>query len=260
MGYYQKARKLGLTPFGAPENGQITSSIVQVATNTYVLILANGETTRPNDDGSGQSSINGDEKEYMLNWLFKYGSNPEPPTSFSDSSSLNSYRDVATNYKLYNRFQIKYVIDESGDIFESSTQPYVFPDSGVRIGSTIDPVNQFIVPGEAGPNNGAQAITEDKYYHNVVDGTPDTAAVSAFNTLMAPDLWNNIGCRITFGVEHGWDYEIVEQAYPTYTVYEKQSDGSFDKVDELDQAASPSAHFNSNPYPSGPAAFVDVLP
>ena len=75
------------------------------------------------------------------------------------------------------------------------------------------------------------------------DGSPDSGAISAFNTLTgkalppgsSPVFWENIGTKITFSVANGTAPGLVLQPYPTYYEYRNGI-----RVSTRPQAASPS--------------------
>jgi len=86
------------------------------------------------------------------------------------------------------------------------------------------------------------------------DGSPDSGAIRAFNTLTGKDLppgsspvfWENIGTKITFSVANGTAPGLVLQPYPTYYEYRNGT-----RVSTRPQAASPLGNFAPNPYPFG---------
>ncbi len=85
----------------------------------------------------------------------------------------------------------------------------------------------------------------------VNDGSPDSGAVRAFNTLegknvSSPVFWENIGSKITFTVDGGPNPQIAYQLYPTYYEYHN---GTF--VRQYPEAQTPRENFFPNPYPPG---------
>src|SRR6266581_8267292 len=51
------------------------------------------------------------DRTYLLNWLFKFAPNPPSPASFADEAAVYAFTRNGHNYKLFNRFQIKYRTD-----------------------------------------------------------------------------------------------------------------------------------------------------
>jgi hypothetical protein len=105
--------------------------------------------------------------------------------------------------------------------------------------------------GQAGPANGLLANTNSVREAQINDGSRDSGAVRAFNTLEGKDVsspvfWENIGSNITFSPNGGTSPQLVLQPYPTY--YEFHN-GTF--VTQYPEAALPLLNFNPNPYPSG---------
>ena len=83
--------------------------------------------------------------------------------------------------------------------------------------------------------------------HQINDGTPAEVPVAAFNTLMAPLVWNDIGSKIMFSVASGSIGDIKNQVYPTYYIYIGKN-----RTEIRPQAPDPAARFNLDPYPPGP--------
>ena len=207
------------------------------------------------------------DKTYVLNWMFKYSANfhpphPDgPPTKFADEDELSEFVELPTNYKLYNRLQINYTCDSSG--FGNTP---VTRHAEAYIGVTIDPVFRSHVPGVAGPQNNNCMITIDQYAL-VNDGTPASAAVRAFDSLLYPLKWNDIGSQIDEGIQFDRNptqapsiglqaYNVKNQVYPTYYIYERLNDGAYYLMKVVQQAKNPSDNFNVNPYPPGPAPYA----
>ena len=90
-------------------------------------------------------------------------------------------------------------------------------------------------------------VVTDTEIHQINDGTPDFMAVNAFNVLMAPLIWNNIGSKVKFGISTLSTGDVKNQVYPTYNIYRTLS-----LIDQRDQAPEPSGNFNLTPYPPGP--------
>lgn len=239
-----------------PPSGTISSMTQKLLTAAHLGLISAGSTIRPGP-AVGMTS---DEKTYILRWMFKFAGNSAPPNSFATEESLNQFRNDLTNYKLYNRFQIKYLLSDDGTKFKE--KPKILKDDvpATRIGTTIDPIFHNPDPGQKQEADGRQQIKDDKAYHQTNDGSPSGIAVKAFNALVSPLKWNDIGSTITFGIDLGFRYEIKQQVYPTFYIYERIEDGSFYLYQVIPQAATPEGNFNSNPYypPSyrGPAPFI----
>jgi hypothetical protein len=256
-----------------PISGSISTTAQKLLTAAYLGDLSSGDNTTPTG-----GTLTSADSTYILNWMFKYGGNSAPPNSFANEDALEAFEDFPTNFKLFNRLQIHYLIN--GPQFTSSSQfgseqynPRVTNDprtEATDIGTTIDPVLGQQWPGQQGPENGWQKITGNKSFHQVNDGSPDGWAVAAFNTLMSPLLWNDIGSKIDEGIplDQGTPpvtgYTVETQVYPTYYIYERASDNGFYLMKVIPQAATPSGNFNSSPYyvttPTGSAPYTLPYP
>jgi len=243
-----------------PLSGPPSDTTQKVLTTAYLGTIAAGSTNRPLS-----GSLTSTDKTYILDWMFKNAANSAPPSSFADESTLEAFDNTPTNYKLFNRLQFRYLV--SGSQFAGApafTLPSSIPKTD--IGSTTDPIWGTTLPphpGQVGQVNGMHVATANNTFHQINEGSPDSLAVSAFNTLMAPLKWNDIGSRIDEGVllDQGtppvMGYTVETQVYPTYYIYERGSNGGFSLVNTIPQASSPSGNFNSNPYPpSGTAPFL----
>jgi hypothetical protein len=216
----------------------------------------------------GSTSIEGNnltllDREYILNWMFKYAPNPNPFTvipggDFREGDRISydkvsQFADSVTFYKLWNHFQIKFRADGRG--FKEA--PTILR-AEVRIGHTKNPCGSVagflgIFPGQAGPANG---LHFSDYHHAslINDGSPDAGAVSAFNVLMSKELpqtvppvfWEDIGSKIEFWFDRGTSPVIVAQPYPTYFEYRNGR-----LVNQVQQAPVPRANFRQNAYPFG---------
>ncbi len=228
-----------------PLNGSAGMSAVQKAlTLVYLGTIAAGATIRP----ILPFALTATDKTYILNWQFHFAGNfNTPPDSFSGEAGLDGFEATGTNYKLLNRLQIKFQSD--GTSFVGG--PQIIHQSAF-IGVTNDPIYGTPQPGRAGPKNNVYMALSDRSYL-INDGTPDSVAVSDFNTLESPLLWSDIGSRIEEGVPYGTSQQIYTQVYPTYYIYQNfQRCGGC----TVTQAANPSGNFSSNPYPPGPAPFI----
>ena len=232
-----------------PPGGAASMSVVQKGLTTLHLgLLAAGSTIHP----FYVRSMTAAERTYVLNWMFKFGANfcasgRCPPNSFASNSELDNFRtSKRTSYKLFNRFQIKYLAE--GGMFKGS--PTVVRQA-TEIGVTNNPVWDIEESGAAGPNNGKYATANGDTAFLINDGTPTSIAVSAFNTLADPLKWSNIGSRIELGAALGSNYQIFTQVYPTYFVF-----GNLTKKQTIPQAPAPIGNFSTTPYPPGPAPFI----
>ncbi len=202
------------------------------------------------------------DRDYILHWLFKFASNPDPATvipggDFRDANgSKISYGEVFqfivsfTSYKLFNHFQIKFQADGFG-----FKVPPAILHAEASIGSTESPCGLGDFPGQPGPANGPPSrLTTNQRATLINDGSPDSSAIRAFNTLTGKDLppgvtavfWEDIGSKIEFRFDGGATPTVVMQPYPTY--YEYRNGRFFNRVS---QAPSPRGNFQLNPYPFG---------
>ena len=238
--------------------------------NLFILDLSENFTT-PNF-----ISLTPIDRSYVLNWMFKFGSNTDPATvipggdfrdpasSATDENEVSGFINTATNFKLYNRFQVKYLV--SGGTFKGA--PTVIHQD-TRIGTTKNPCGSLIFgiigtfAGQSGPNNGPPPASPggNTRISLINDGSPDSGAIRAFNTLTGKDLppgttaifWENIGTRISFSVADGTTPNVVLQPYPTYYTYRNGT-----QVANRPQAASPLGNFATNPYPFGTVPCLGV--
>jgi hypothetical protein len=231
--------------------------------NLFILDLSENFTT-PNF-----ISLTPTDRSYVLNWMFKFGSNTDPATviggdfrdpatSGTDENKVSAFINTATNYKLYNRFQIKYRVGANGGFNGAPTILH----QDTRIGTTKNPCGSLIFGiigtfgGQSGPKNGPPPATPggNSRITLVNDGSPDTGAIRAFNTLTGKDLpagatavfWENIGTKISFSIANGATPAVVLQPYPTYYEYRNGT-----LVSTRPQAASPLGNFATNPFPFG---------
>lgn len=195
------------------------------------------------------------EKDYILNWLFKYTANPDPKQVFT--GDLGAYEKDPTNYKLINHFQVKYRVKDG----QFNGTPITLQQEA-KIGTTHNPVagiplmgyaNPPLLGGQAGPNNDAVFIPADSsYVSHVNDGSPDARGVRSFTALegldsVSPIYWEDIGSKITFECKYPWTGpKFVVQPYPTYTPY---TNGVVDEP--FPEASTPLKNFNAHPYPFG---------
>jgi hypothetical protein len=146
-----------------------------------------------------------------------------------------------------NRLQIKWL--QKGSTFAKTP---VQIDHGVPtyIGVTLDPIYHHPIQEPGGPAEGRLRITSNNDYNQINDGTPNPIfIVPAFNSLMYPLQWSDIGSKLSEGPPFGSGYHLEVQVYPTYNIYVRNSDGSFTQVETRTQASDPSGNFSLSPYP-----------
>jgi hypothetical protein len=179
--------------------------------------------------------------------MFKYAGNfcavgkCPPQDSFGSSNAIKEFQIFKrTSYKLFNRLQIKYLVEDGQ--FKGTPQVV---QRAVDVGITNNPVFNFIEEGGAsGQFNGVYGIAGNNTAYLMNDGTPTSLAVAAFNALTQPNRWSNIGSRIEMGVSNGATGNVFRQVYPTYFVFD-----NLQKIQVFPQATEPSGNFNLTPYP-----------
>jgi hypothetical protein len=227
-------------PWGAP-----VSPVQSLLTLGHQGLIAAGSTIHP----VWPRPMTFAERMYVLNWMFHFAGNfcalnRCPPSSFANDGDVSSFRTQRDHYKLFNRMQIKYLVENGA--FKGAP---IRLRKDVDIGVTHNPVFDFITEaGVPGPANGSFDFHPDVAFQ-VNDGTPASLAVAAFNTLAAPWEWSNIGSRIELGPSLGSGNRVVPQVYPTYFVFENLS-----KTDTIPQAPEPIGNFTLTPYPEFPTA------
>jgi hypothetical protein len=227
-----------LTLFPIDGMSYLTPQSLKLLTFAYLGSIAFGNQFRP---FSTTDILNAEERRYIVNWQFKYGSNVQPPGAFYNEGDLQAYESLETNYKLFNRLQVRYLVQN--DAFVS-----VVPiRQEVQVGVTIDPIFGLPVPGRAWPGTNGKYVVLASEVHQINDGTPEKQAVDDFNSLLAPLQWNNIGSKIRFSVADYDNADVKNQVYPTYHIYKNKA-----LVQTRPQAAEPSANFTLTPYPPGP--------
>jgi hypothetical protein len=239
--------------------GPSTSSL---QCNLFILDLSENFTT-PNF-----TTLTAIDRSYVLNWMFKFGSNTDPSSvipggdlrdaasNSTDEGKVSGFRDTSTNFKLWNRLQIKYLVN--GGAFKGA--PTILKQE-TRIGTTKNPCGSVLgflgtFNGQSGPKNGPPPASPagNSRIALINDGSPDSGAIRAFNTLTGKDLpagstavfWESIGTKITFSVADGPRAALVLQPYPTYYEYRNGL-----RVSTRPQAPSPLGNFATNPYPFG---------
>jgi alpha-tubulin suppressor-like RCC1 family protein len=244
-----------------PPDRQFSSAAQKVLTLCHLENISRGELLRPEVNAPMTFA----EREYILNWLFKFGGNEiPPPTSFADEATLDAFLNIRTFYKLFNRFQIKYLLNDAGAAFGEAP---IAIKCTTQIGSTKDPFFGTVpvlgigidFPGTQGDHEGDVVMKDNKVVHQTNDGSPDDHGVAVLNALMSPNKWNHIGSTISQGIDWEMRYRVLNQVYPTYYIYERKEDGRFDLQEIRAQAPNPRDNFNLNPYDPpalGPAPFV----
>jgi len=247
---YQTGLGLGLPGLLSPLPGSLLSSAAQTA-----IILALEKLLGIN------IFLGPADTAYILNWQFYFAGNSCPghcpPLSFANSAAIDNFgASQITSYKLLNRLQIKYLVDASGSNYQGGSFSKILQQSAL-IGTTIDPIfGLLLFSGVPGPKNNYLALTNGNTTQLVNEGSPDSKAVAAFNTLGYPLKWNDIGSRIVLSVALGTGKQVVAQVYPTYNIYTNGQQADAPIV----QAPQPIQNFNLNPYyittPFGPAPFL----
>jgi len=207
-------------------------------------------------------SMTNNDRRYLLNWLFRYANNPDPKINGApdfltdgiiDYAKVAAFRaKMAGGYKLFNHFQVKFQVNPNGGFYNlfKDGDGAPIPVNGraeTGIGTTIDPVSQFLeFPGQKGPNDGAIRSSSSVVGH-INDGSPDVDGVNGFSELMGdtrhfpnPVYWESIGSRITFKpTSTAPSSPVITQKYPTYYLY---TNGNAPTVESI-QAAEPKDQF-----------------
>jgi hypothetical protein len=205
------------------------------------------------------------DRTFVLYWLFKYGSSADPATVIpggdfrsgtfgTDEDKVRTFRGTPTNYKLFNRLQVKFTLGPGGLGFAGA--PIVL-HRDVGVGTTENPcgpVADFgaLFPGQTGPANNLLSVRDVPISHVslINDASPDANAVEAFNFLVYKLLpavfWEDIGSQISFSATGGPVPIVVVQPYPTYYEYHNGI-----RVQITPQASTPLGNFQTNPYPFG---------
>ena len=249
-------------------NGQSDPNFSSLSCNSGVVSLALNDDTG-GTGGSDGITLTPIDREYILDWLFFYAANTDPTTvlpggnfrdssiQFTSESTFTNFVNTPTNYKLVNRLQVKFRSAGSG----FNGPPTILNGPVPSIGTTINPCGYTVTfAGQIGPANGSLPIYEGTRMSQINDGSPDSKAVRAFNTLEGKDVtnavfWENIGSRITFSFDGGPTPQVVLQPYPTYYEYHNGA-----LVHEYPEAGQPVLNFNPNPYPSGTVPCTIISP
>jgi hypothetical protein len=202
------------------------------------------------------------ERAYILYWMFRFSSNPNPSDVIpggqfldaagiaSDEVKVANFLAQGSNYKLFNRFQVRWRI--GSDPTKFLITPIATRPKTAAVGATVDPCHSPLPPPQpqSGPANQSSIATSSQI-SMVNDGSPDEIAVRAFNTLSgrnvaSPVFWENIGSRITFAPTGAFSGLQVMQPYPSYNIY---VNGTY--TGTRAQASDPFQQFVVNPYPFG---------
>ncbi len=260
---------LGLIAIGQPVTPAVYEAAIAAGIVHFVVvggILQSGLTTldviafaRLLADFGAPTLLTPTDKAYILRWMFKNGGNDCsvgcPPALFSidptHGTTIEAFLNgEPTSYKLINHLQADVLLNTG------TTFIYKFIKTHTAIGTTIEPFLGIALPGQKGPFDGAFKQVNQQLFYQVNDGTPDAVAVKAFNVLMQPLMWSNIGSRIVIGQGFGTGTadSIVNQVYPTYNLYLNGV-----QIGQRPQLPDPVLTFTSNPYsndlPDGPAPF-----
>lgn len=216
-----------------------------------------------NDRDSNYNLFRDIDRRYILYWMFAAGANDyslipgdlrDTSLGFTSVLKVDTFSQIATNFKLFNRLQVKYRV--LGSSF-NGTPIILSPHSLPKVGQTKEPCNlpfpatDVVLDGQEGPSNGS-IVTNTDIISQVNDGSPDAPAVRAFNTLYgknsgsAPLFWENIGSKISFSPGNGTNPSIYSQPFPTYSVYQNGV-----LLNTLSQPVSPIGNFQPSPFPSG---------
>jgi hypothetical protein len=242
-----------------PDGGAV-GMMASVACNASIVLLSeNYDSLLTVNFGAGL--LSDADRSYILYWMFFYAANVDPTVAlggdfrdpnigFTSGAKVANFLFFTTNYKLFNRFQVKYRVFLDGSGFNGT--PVILQGAPPSIGSTNNPCG--ITPqvdGQAGPSNALVATTAPGTISQINDGSPDQIAVAAFNTLTGKDtnpavFWENIGTKISFSYNYGTNPLLALQPYPDYYVYQNGR-----MVSERPEASSPILNFNPAPFPSG---------
>jgi len=203
--------------------------------NALVGDLSEGMTTL----GPGGPPLSLIDRSYILNWLFKYGQDNmsptfgPPPSDFRSNDAIDyqkvaAYREEKTRYKVFVHLQIRYLMEPEANGFKEA--PAILHDK-VEVGSTKNPCRGVldwldVVEGQTGPGTTptAHVSPTNSRVSLIADASPDAAAVRAFDTLTAVgvavwEVWESVGCRITFQPNGLTTPDIVLQPYPSFFEY-----------------------------------------
>jgi hypothetical protein len=221
------------------------------------------------------------ERIYILNWMFKYAASRSPTaltgTDFrgddgqvSEEKVSNFIANHTTSYKVLNRLQLEYRVSEDGFAFNGAPKiRHSASAYGPRtVGLTKNPCGAVFGFGEIFDTQQGYAdmktFSQTENFGQISDGSPDAAAIRAFNTLTGKDVpegmtakfWENVGSQIAFPVAFGQGGKWILQPYPTFFIYRNG-----ELVDVIKQAAAPIDHFYPNPYPFGnvPCGMLELI-
>jgi len=256
-----------------PQDGQV-GAVGGLQGNLFMVNLVIGAAAFPDMNGAPVPLTIAD-RTYILNWMFKYSANPDPSSQIDGGSFLNSttgetdeskisdYLSNPHRFKLFNRLQVRFLVDTGDEGSVAIRLPLTVLHRDARIGVTLNPFGRVLnfldeFPGQAGPFNDRLKVGDDRrHIAHINDGSPDSDAIKAFDTLTATDLpsgatpvwWENIGSQIRFRMSEnmGATAFILTANYPTYYIYTNGRRTSISL-----QAASELEHLQPDPYPFGP--------
>lgn len=213
------------------DNSQI---LLKIAAGAYLGVIASTEAPA-SPFTPERDALTPADRRYIFDWQFKYAANPTPPTTFSSEADLDAFVANHENYKLYNRLQIEFT--QANNAFASSSP--IIIHQGTIVGTTSDPFFGFAVQGQAVGSSGQIGIIGGNTSYQIVEGLPEAVATSSLDALAYPKMFNPIGVTIEEGVTTDFNYKILNQIYPTYNIYERQSDGSFVLKNMIPEAPDP---------------------
>ena len=176
------------------------------------------------------------EKTYILNWLFKGGANPTPPASFAAKANIENFRENKIyNYKLFNRIQMKYVLNTSGQ-----AEQITLIEEKAKLGKSRDPV-LFGIAGLSeveGENHGDTETADPSSIRS--EGSPNSLTVDVFNVLASPGVWSHIGVTIMQGTSFGGGTgkSVDTTNFPTFNIYDNGA-----LIDQQNSTNEPLVHF-----------------
>jgi len=163
------------------------------------------------------------ERAYVLNWLFKYSGNWEPPPKyFSNERELADFFNTSTRYKLYNHLTAIFLENKLYEIRHKA-------DVGTTILPFSVPFRGNRVKGVRLPNNNTIELY-DRKVHLINRGNPDEDGVKTFDTLLndVSRKWQPIGSTIIQSIDDPGNTTVEMENYPTYYVYEREVVAGFD--------------------------------
>lgn len=189
---------------------------IELLENSYLLV-ANPYTP------AVIKTMNRIERAYILNWLFKYSGNWEPPPQyFANETALTEFYNTPTRYKLYNHLTVIFLENKLSEMRHKA-------DVGTTILPFSVPFRGVQAKGVKLPENNTYKIYDQKI-HLINRGNPDEDGVKTFNALLK-DIsrkWQPIGSTIIQSINDLRSTLIETENYPTYYVYEREVVAGFD--------------------------------